>query len=75
MSVCRVCPARLRWARTTTTGSRMPLDLEPSPTGNVRLVRGVAHVVGPEKTDDPSDDGVRYTPHMATCPGWKKPLR
>ncbi len=74
MSACRACPARIRWARTK-NGAPMPLDHDPSPTGNVRLVRGVAHVVGPDRTDDPTDDGVRYTPHMATCPGWKTPLR
>lgn len=71
MSTCRACPAEIRWARTT-NGKTIPLDAEPDPAGNVRLVDDVAHVIGPDPTLDPDDDGVRYMPHHATCPGWGK---
>lgn len=65
MTVCRSCGAPIQWAHTA-TGGRMPLDPEPVPHGNVRLVDGVAHVL----SRGAAWDGVepRYRSHFATCP-------
>lgn len=59
---CQACPAPLRWARSATTGNRMPFDLEPSPSGTWVIERGLARKATSE------DTGPRYVPHFATCP-------
>lgn len=43
MSGCRSCRADMEFVRTT-AGRLLPLDLEPTPEGNVRVVDGAAHV-------------------------------
>lgn len=67
---CTACPAEIIFV-ITTRGRRIPLDPDPNIEGNVRLIDGVAHVVG-NTIDlfDATDDGLRYMPHHATCPGW-----
>lgn len=55
----------------------MPLNPTPTPGGNVRLAGDTAIVIGSTiDLFDTDDDGVRYTPHFATCPQadlWRKP--
>lgn len=65
---CRSCGQHIRFAFTT-SGKRIPLDVDPTPLGNVRLIDAIAHVVS-NTIDmfDVDDDGVRYMPHHATCP-------
>lgn len=72
MNRCRSCNAEIRWAKTA-AGKRMPLDLEPSPTGNVQLglVGGeeIAIVVGPADAVAAQASGEQlYLSHFATCP-------
>lgn len=63
---CRTCRARIRWA-TTTGGVPIPLDHEPSATGNLRLdEHGRASVV--PAVDRDLYAGELYTTHFATCP-------
>jgi hypothetical protein len=73
MSVCaaRTCGARIFFAATPPTpkkpaGSRMPLDPEPNPDGNVVLRDGYAHVL--RKDEQPAAGEHRFMPHFATCP-------
>lgn len=70
-SKCRSCGAAIRWARTV-NGKAIPLDVEQSIAGNVRLDgAGIAHVLGPlDLVADP--DELRWMPHHATCPNWGK---
>jgi hypothetical protein len=63
VSVCRSCGAEIRWS-ITETGKRIPLDPDPSPTGNIRLDFTTAHVL---RADD-DYQGPRYVSHFATCP-------
>lgn len=77
MPTCRgrTCRAEIIFAW---TGQKpMPVDPEPHPDGNVRLVkveRGVreswnAEVLGPLELELARADGVElYMPHHATCP-------
>lgn len=70
---CSSCQAEIVWTHTL-TGERMPIDLRPSPIGNIRIdVRGVQLVatVTPDSTPDmfdSTDSGIRYVSHFATCP-------
>lgn len=70
MNTCRSCDASIVWADTS-SGSRMPVDAEPVPDGNLVLTypspgRALALVVDPAQLllDDPP----RYRSHFATCP-------
>lgn len=62
---CRSCHARILWAWTS-SGKRMPVDIEPVEGGNVLVVPSngdklEAHVF--------TADGRRaWTSHFATCP-------
>ena len=83
MSRCRSCDAEIRWA-TTPAGKAIPLDLEPSPFGNVLLSaathheygNAVAKVLAGAELEQAHADGRRlFMPHHATCPhgkAWKK---
>lgn len=73
MATCRSCRATIEWA-VTANGKRMPVDVTPTPEGNVTTVPGGAgpgtllalvHPPGqlPFDADEP-----RYTSHFATCP-------
>jgi hypothetical protein len=64
-SRCRGCEATILWARTK-TGSRIPLDAEPTRAGNVAFVDGYARVF-PKGHEFPQSAEV-YMPHWATCP-------
>ncbi|QOR55379.1 MAG: hypothetical protein SHS37scaffold145_30 [Phage 71_18] len=70
MTTCRRCPAPIRWVLTE-NGKRMPVDLDPSPQGNVRISReGVAHVLTKDELAavDPEADELLYLSHFVTCP-------
>ncbi len=67
---CRSCGALVLWAQTT-IGKRIPLDRQPTPTGNIILLDGVASYI----TGDPPLDTPRYVSHFATCPhgpSWRR---
>lgn len=77
---CSSCHAEIVWVHTL-AGERMPVDLHPSPLGNIRLnVHGyqiVATVVSDATPDmfDPTDSGLRFLSHFATCAdadAWRK---
>ncbi len=70
-TVCRsaACRAPIRMV-TLDTGAEMPVDVEPSPAGNMALVRVPGggwrmHVL--QAGEDPQDDPRRWTSHFATC--------
>jgi hypothetical protein len=62
---CRGCQATIIWAKTK-TGSRIPLDAEPTYLGNVAFVDGYAKVFG--EGHELPNSVARYMPHHATCP-------
>lgn len=75
MSWCRSCGARVLWAVTAATGSRMPLDEAPVADGYVTIEAWpntavpVATVHAPGGLFDTRPAGAaRYVPHHATCP-------
>jgi len=70
---CRDCPAEIVWARTP-FGKAMPVDADPHPDGNVRLVEqpGAAPSAITLRLDDlravrAAGDPL-YRSHFATCP-------
>lgn len=70
-STCKGCGAPIWWVTTAAHGRAMPLDPDPTPTGNVTLDpqgRAVVHAAGQATLDDAE----RYMPHHATCPNWPK---
>lgn len=65
---CRSCGAAVRWVLTS-TGKRMPLDLDPQENGNITLDESGMASVG--KTGE----GPRYVSHFASCPqakNWRR---
>lgn len=61
-SSCSSCGAPIEWA-VTEHGKRIPLDLEPTPTGNLVVVDGIA------RTLKPTGEGwTLRVSHFATCP-------
>jgi hypothetical protein len=72
MSACRSCQAIIIWARTF-DDTRMPLDAEPCPEGNVRLFGdGRARVLTNDERFAAIECGQRlYRSHFATCPNAK----
>lgn len=84
MSVCRSCEREIVWAETSTTRSRIPLDPQPVPEGNVVLVPSsvedapaTAFVLGGEALARARLDQRRlYRSHFASCPHaarWRRP--
>lgn len=68
---CRSCRVGVRWVETV-TGSRMPLDPDPTPDGNVEFTHpdreeGPVRVL---KASELAGDCTRYRykSHFATCP-------
>lgn len=61
---CTSCGARVLWAWTE-SGRRIPVDLEPSPEGSLRLVRRGTRTVAVVTTPLRGDV---HRPHLATCP-------
>ena len=82
MSRCNSCGHAITWARSLSTGKRIPINAEEDPTGNVVLsgkigVDGVpiAIVAGARTIGQLPVDAVRYRSHFATCPhagSWRR---
>jgi len=80
VSRCRSCGAPIQWA-ITEGGKRMPVDLEPSPIGNIALYsRGedapIAIVITETEIEAWKKSGSRkqrlFLSHFTTCPQAKK---
>lgn len=64
---CRWCNKPMQWARTE-RGKSMPLDPNPSERGNVRVVNGVATVLGGLELHAAQEaNEVLRISHFATC--------
>lgn len=69
---CRSCGAPIRWAKTR-QGKAMPLDANPTPTGNVVISPdGAARVLTRKQVEQGGIVGDRYVSHHATCPQAKQ---
>lgn len=75
---CRDCPAEIVWA-TTALGKRMPVDADPHPEGNVRLIPqpGAAPTAVTLRIDDLRSalaaGAELYRSHFVTCPNRRRP--
>ena len=76
MATCKSCGAELLWAKTP-NGRMMPLDVQPVPDGNIKLLGdGTCEVLTKDDLEhiDEKCDLSGYVPrlhtsHFATCPG------
>lgn len=76
---CRSCPALVIWTQTE-NGNSMPVDAQPSPAGNVRLVEPADPREGPTaivlRKFAPLEPGEQLRlSHFVTCPNaekWRK---
>lgn len=73
-TTCKSCGARIVWVRTA-EGRNMPIDTQPSPAGNVRIIglKGNHPVVAVYRDADTAagladPDEQRWLSHFATCP-------
>lgn len=64
MAQCRSCGAPIRWVVIEKSGKRMPVDSEPSITGNIAVSGERASYVTPDANATP----MRHLSHFATCP-------
>ena len=75
MPKCDRCPKQIMFVMVRSASgktSRMPVDEQPDPGGNVAVSPGHrARVVPPGRPIEDSE--VRHMPHFATCPNYKKP--
>jgi hypothetical protein len=70
---CSSCNAEIRWVRTEANDRPMPLDPEPTESGNVQLVGGRARVLEGFDLLHAGDAGEPlYRSHFATCPAASK---
>lgn len=68
LQTCRGCGRPIRWARTE-SGSRMPLDLDPTRDGTIVVIDDSARVLSPiEAAIVKGATGVLFVSHFATCP-------
>lgn len=71
---CRSCERRIIWVESDRSGKPMPLDPEPVPFGNIRVIeRPGQNRVGRVLTLDElalidETDELLYLSHFATCP-------
>jgi hypothetical protein len=68
MQRCRTCGKPIAWYEHHRSGTAMPLDVTPSPAGNIIIVNEKAVVLtkgDPRWHTYPSSD--RRTSHFATC--------
>jgi hypothetical protein len=78
---CRSCGAPIRWARSATTHTAIPLDAEANPNGNLQVVewndtrnpQTPTPVVAVNPTKALTD--YRYMSHFVTCPNADKHRR
>ena len=76
MAICKSCGAEILWAKTP-NGRMMPLDMQPTPTGNIRLLSdGTCEVLTKDDLDgiDEKCSLGSYVPrlhtsHFSSCPG------
>jgi hypothetical protein len=73
MAECKSCHAPITWVVSAATGKRMPLDVEPTPDGNISLdmagMLPAAHVHAGEKLLAMRELGRDlYLSHFVTCP-------
>ena len=65
---CKSCGATIFFIKTK-TGKSMPVDAEPSPTGNIRLTETGGEVLGKKAAEEARLNGTPlYLSHYATCP-------
>lgn len=75
-AACISCDAPVLWAIMSSTGSRMPLDPEPKPDGNIALIEPVivgeaplAIVIRPSQLEAARRLNAHlYRSHFASCP-------
>jgi hypothetical protein len=70
---CRSCKAPIRWAVTVEHNRPIPLDADPHPDGNIRLVAAHDRGGAPRAMVIAADAreqlaGELYRSHFATCP-------
>lgn len=66
-ATCRSCNARIAWLKTP-AGRSMPVDVEPSLSGNIIIENAVA-IVSPARAIEARAAGRdTYVSHYATCP-------
>ena len=63
---CGSCGARVLWVEMV-SGKKAPLDADPSPRGNIRIIDGVGQVVPKAELADAQAGGLLYLSHFATC--------
>ena len=66
MSRCQLCDAVIDW-KTTVSGLRLPVDITPSDSGALRILKS-GHVQIIPMEDRPETPPPRYTSHWTTCP-------
>lgn len=75
---CRSCGRPIHWAVSERWGTKMPIDVNPVPDGNVQLIMGAAGALLARIASTPRNlppGALRYTSHFATCEHaaqWKK---
>jgi len=76
VSRCRFCHQRILWAHTAASDgkSRMPLDPDPTDTGNVYMNDRGQAVVESQPSLEFGGERSRYMPHFATCPNYEPPV-
>jgi hypothetical protein len=65
--MCQSCGAAILWRKNVKSGRPMPLDAEPTPSGNTVLV-GDDYAETLAKGDARWNSDARYRSHFATCP-------
>jgi hypothetical protein len=72
VSACRSCGAPVQWGRVEPSGKAIPLDPEPTATGNLVVVRATygAHgeLVPVVRYVGADTAGERFVSHFVTCP-------
>ena len=72
MFECRSCGERIYWAKTV-AGKSMPLNVEKSSRGNIRIVDSLAAVLTVEELEAARAAGEKlWVCHFATCTSAKK---
>lgn len=71
MTRCGSCKAPIFWAKTI-KGRSAPIDQHPVERGNIRMTKGVAHVLtGAELIAAREKPEPLYLNHFASCPNAK----
>jgi hypothetical protein len=72
---CRSCGAAIVWAVTAATARNIPLDPNPTPRGNIRLVPSanptgplIAQLLGKGELQTLPESEDRYVSHFSSCP-------